>query len=79
MKWKLRPNRKNVSTVLLVVLIVAFFLVFWSPFYESLVRLNPDPTVEYLRIMWILSPVGLSIVTIIIGAAALARAVFLEQ
>jgi len=78
-KWKLRLNRKNVSTVLLVVLIVAFFLVFWSPFYEALVGLNPDPTVEYLQVMWILSPVGLSVVTVLIGAAALARAVFLEQ
>ena len=65
--------------VLLVVLIVAFFLVFWSPFYEALVGLNPDPTVEYLQVMWILSPVGLSVVTVLIGAAALARAVFLEQ
>jgi hypothetical protein len=71
--------RKAAIIAGVVIALVAFFLVLWPPFYPAVVNLNPDPTVEYLQIMWILSPVGLSVITIIIGAIAIAWGVYLER
>jgi hypothetical protein len=75
----MKGMRKIPIIVALVILLVACFLELWPPFYPAVVNLNPDPTVEYLQIMWILSPVGLSLLTIIIGVIAIAWVVYLER
>jgi hypothetical protein len=78
-RLSVKGMKKVAIIVATVILLVACFLELWPPFYPAVVNLNPDPTVEYLQIMGILSPVGLSLVTIIIGAIAIAWGLYLER
>jgi hypothetical protein len=60
----------------LVILFVAFFQLLWPYVSPVLVDLNPDPTAEYLRIMWLVSPNGLSALTIMAGCILIAWVVY---
>ncbi|MDD1661409.1 MAG: hypothetical protein LUQ49_02985 [Methanomicrobiales archaeon] len=62
-------NRKIVKMVVVIILLVAFFQLLWSRIYtlSRVAALNPYPTDEYLRIMWIFSPNGLSTITLVLG------------
>ena len=73
-RWK-----KVGSLTVILVLLVAFFQLFWPLVYPSLVDLNRYPTAEYLRIMWLLSPDGLSIITGIIGAVIMVWVSYIER
>lgn len=55
-----------------ILLLVAFFQLAWPSVYPDLVGLNRYPTAEYLRIMWLVSPAGLAIITIILGCILIA-------
>jgi hypothetical protein len=71
-------RKKFVTLILLMVVLVAFFQFIWHFFYDSpfIMGLNPYPTQEYLQILWLFSPDGLSILTLIFGVIALAWTAF---
>jgi len=62
-----------------MVIILAIIQIIWPRVYPSIVRLNPYPTNEYLQIMWLLSPMGLSIVTIVLGLILIAWIAFVYR
>ena len=67
-------KRKIVTSIIVIILFEAFFQLVWSIFYTPslLAGLNPYPTEEYLRIMWLFSPNGLSTITLVLGAVFIA-------
>lgn len=67
-------NRKIVTLIAVIILLEAFFQLVWARIYTPslLASLNPYPTEEYLRIMWLFSPNGLSIITLVLGLAFIA-------
>jgi hypothetical protein len=74
-------RKKKMGTVIVLMLIlVAFFQLFWPLIYNSpsLAHLNPYPTQEYLQILGFISPNGLSAITVAIGFIALAWVAFTD-
>jgi hypothetical protein len=65
--------------VAFVIIVVAFFRTVWPFVYPSIVNLNQYPTAEYFRIMWLLSPNGLSSITIIVGCILIAWVAYIER
>ncbi len=79
MKISMRKRDRKIGTLVAVMaVLVALFQLLWPPFYPAVISLNTYPTEEYLRIMWLLSPNGLSAITIIIGLVLIAWVVFVE-
>ncbi|MDD1661618.1 MAG: hypothetical protein LUQ49_04045 [Methanomicrobiales archaeon] len=62
-----------------IIVLVAVYQFVWPYFYPSLVNLNRYPTAEYFRIMWLLSPNGLSVITIILGCVFIAWVAYTER
>jgi hypothetical protein len=73
-----KRNRKIVTLIALIIILVAFFQSVWPRIYPSIVDLNPYPTREYLQITWLFSPNGLSAITVIIGLIIIAWVIFAE-
>ena len=70
---------KHIGTVIaLVIVMVAVFQTLWPAIYPSIVALNRYPTDEYLRIMWLLSPNGISALTIAAGCVLIAWIAYVE-
>lgn len=65
----LEKRRKILKLLAVILILVAFFQIFWPYVYNSplIANLNPYPTKEYLQIVWLFSPKGLSTLTIILG------------
>jgi hypothetical protein len=61
-----------------IIVLLAIFQFVWPAMYPSLVSLNRYPTAEFFRIMWLLSPNGLSIITLIIGCVYIAWVTYTE-
>jgi hypothetical protein len=72
-----KPIKKFLTIIAVVIILVAFFQVAWPSFYPAFIGMNQYPTVEYLQIMNVLSPNGLSLLTVVIGSLLLARAAFM--
>jgi hypothetical protein len=72
-------KRKIGIAIGLIIVLVAIFQLLWPVFYLSLVSLNEDPTAEYLRIMWLLSPNGLSVITLLLGCVYVAWVAYTLQ
>ena len=69
MERKLKP----IATVVAVmVILVVIFQLLWPRIYPWIVSRNPYPTQEYYQIIGLVSPNGLSAVTIVIGLIIIA-------
>jgi len=76
----MKKRDRNIALLIAsIIALVAVFQLVWPPFYPSLVALNKYPTEEYLRIMWLFTPNGLSTITIIIGLILITWVMFVEQ
>ena len=73
-----KRDRKIALLIASIIALVAVFQLVWPPFYPHLIALNKYPTQEYLQIMWFFSPIGLSVITIIIGIILIAWVKFAE-
>jgi hypothetical protein len=75
-----KRRKKFVKLIILMVILVAVFQLIWPFIYNSpfIANLNPYPTQEYLQIMWLFSPNGLSALTLIFGFISLAWAAFTD-
>lgn len=73
-----KRKRKIATVIALIIILVASFQLLWPYIYPSIVDLNPYPTQEYLRIMWLLSPSGLSTITVITGFIFIVWVAFIE-
>jgi hypothetical protein len=75
-----KRKEKFLKVIVLMVLLVAFFQFIWPFIYNSpiIANLNPYPTREYLQIMWLFSPNGLSALTLIFGFVSLAWVAFTD-
>ena len=75
-----KRNKKIVKLIALIIILVAFFQLLWPNIYNpsSIARLNPYPSQEYLQIMWLFSPNGLSTITIIAGLILIAWVVLAD-
>jgi hypothetical protein len=73
-----KRSRKIVKLIVVMVILVAIFQVSWPHMYPSVVNMNPYPTREYLQIVSVLGPNGLSIITVILGSLYGAWVAFIE-
>ncbi|HUK92729.1 MAG TPA: hypothetical protein VLU98_01695 [Methanomicrobiales archaeon] len=75
----MRKRDKKIGMIIVIMTaLVALFQLLWPPFYPVLVSLNPYPTEEYLRITWLFSPIGLSVITVVMGIILIAWVRFVE-
>jgi hypothetical protein len=72
-------KRKIGISVGVILVLLAIFQFAWPYMYPSLVSLNRYPTAEYFRIMWLLSPNGLSAITLITGCIYIAWVAYTER
>ena len=69
----MKERWKKISRVAgAVIVLVIIYQLIWPIFYSSLINLNRYPTAEYFRIMWFLSPNGLSAITVMLGCVVIA-------
>ncbi|MDD1665007.1 MAG: hypothetical protein LUQ32_06595 [Methanomicrobiales archaeon] len=73
-----KRNKKIARLIAGILILLAFFQLLWPYIYNSplITSLNPYPTQEYLQIMWLFSPNGLSTITILTGVIAIAWVAF---
>jgi hypothetical protein len=66
--------------IISIFILVAAFQLLWPFIYNSpfIAYLNPYPTQEYLQLLGIFSPNGLTAMTVIIGIIALAWVAFTD-
>ena len=72
-------KRKMGIAIGVILVLVAFFQMIWPSVYPALLDLNQNPTAEYLRIMWLLSPNGLSVITLLLGCVYVAWVAYTLQ
>jgi hypothetical protein len=73
-------NKKILKIIAFIIVLVAFFQLLWPKIFNpsSIAKLNPYPSEEYLQILGIFSPNGLSIITVIVGLVLIAWVAFIE-